>query len=90
MHGKDLIHPDGEIKKIMSEHMAGAGTAKMTEDVGEVRPTRREEKTSAVISSVARALPVVETASDDKKVSASRAQFQKEQRIDSFAAVVEV
>lgn len=84
---QDLMHPAEDSELSTRRNMAGLGTDTVTEDVGKVRPTRREENTSRVVSSVALALEGAEARRTEQKVCATRAQPRKKLGMHSFAAV---
>lgn len=72
-----LTRPVEDPVKIVQENMAGQSPAAMTEHAGKGRPERLEENTSKVYSNKAQSLAAVESAWNERKGSASRAQFQK-------------
>lgn len=86
----DLVHPVVDPEKIMRKNMVGPSTVSLTENVGEVRPTWRDENTFKVIPTLGQVLAVAKDAGGGKKSSASRSQFQKEQSLDRFAPVTGV
>lgn len=72
---EELIRPAVDPERIIRGNKAGSSTAAMTEGVGKVCPTGREDDTSEVISSMILALAPAEAARIEEKESESRIQL---------------